>query len=266
MIQNKRAALFASSLAALTISAFASCGTETSASAESNTPVVNQPEAATSDSAGAPLDSKPTLAKIVDDSDAEAPKPMEKIAEFIASKNIDKEKAGWKTRLPKPPKLKFGEEQVILWNLDTTEGPITVQLMQNVAPMHVSSTIYLTELGFYDDLIFHRVIKGFMAQGGCPLGKGHGSPGYKYDGEFDKNVKHDRPGLLSTANNYPRLGTDGSQFFLTFVPTPHLDGKHTIFGAVIEGMDVVKKLESFGSQRGATTKKLLINKATITVK
>jgi cyclophilin family peptidyl-prolyl cis-trans isomerase len=129
--------------------------------------------------------------------------------------------------------------------------------------MHVSSTIYLVRLGFYDDLIFHRVIKGFMAQGGCPLGRGTGSPGYKYDGETDPKVKHDRPGLLSMANAGP--GTDGSQFFLTFVPTPHLNGKHTIFGEVVEGMEVVKVLESLGTGRGATSEKLDMKKSTITV-
>lgn len=127
--------------------------------------------------------------------------------------------------------------------------------------MHVSSTIYLTQLGFYDDLKFHRVISGFMAQGGCPNGIGNGGPGYQYAGEYDPAVRHDRPGLLSMANAGPN--TDGSQFFLTFVETPWLDGKHTIFGEVIDGMDVVKALEARGSESGQTTEPLLIQKATI---
>ncbi|MCO7223420.1 peptidylprolyl isomerase [Pleionea sp. CnH1-48] len=130
--------------------------------------------------------------------------------------------------------------------------------------MHVSSTIYLTRLGFYDNTVFHRVIKNFMAQGGDPTGTGRGNPGYRYDGEFDVNVKHDRAGLLSMANAGP--GTDGSQFFITFRDTPHLNGNHTIFGEVVQGMDTLKTIESLGGGRsGRTTEKLEIVKATIRV-
>ena len=129
--------------------------------------------------------------------------------------------------------------------------------------MHVSSTIYLTRLGFYDGLTFHRVIPGFMAQGGCPTGTGRGSPGYRYDGEFDPNVRHDRAGLLSMANAGP--GTDGSQFFITFRDTPHLDGKHTIFGEVKGGMDTLRALEKAGSPGGRPTEELRIERATILV-
>jgi cyclophilin family peptidyl-prolyl cis-trans isomerase len=135
--------------------------------------------------------------------------------------------------------------------------------MPDVAPMHVSSTIYLARLGFYDGVIFHRVITGFMAQGGDPLGKGTGGPGYDYAGEYSKRARHDRPGLLSMANAGP--GTDGSQFFLTFVPTPHLDDKHTIFGEVVEGMETVRQLEKSGSNSGRTSDKLLMHTTTISV-
>lgn len=183
--------------------------------------------------------------------------------EFIAAQKIDKSMPNWRVKLPQPPKSTFDPAKKYYWMLATTEGPIKVRLMPDVAPMHVSSTIYLTELGFYDTLSFHRVITGFMAQGGCPLGTGTGSPGYKYAGEFSPNVKHDKPGLLSMANAGPN--TDGSQFFLTFVPTPHLNGKHTIFGEVVEGMENVKKLESFGSQGGQTKKPLKIESAKIAV-
>jgi cyclophilin family peptidyl-prolyl cis-trans isomerase len=148
------------------------------------------------------------------------------------------------------------------WNLDTNKGNIKIKLMPDTAPMHVSSTIYLTRLGFYDDVVFHRVIQGFMAQGGDPTGTGRGGPGYKYAGEFDPKVKHDAPGKLSMANAGPR--TDGSQFFLTFVATPHLDGKHTIFGEVVEGMGTVKQLEAAGSRGGKPKEKLMIETATIT--
>ena len=185
------------------------------------------------------------------------------IDEFIASQGIDKSGAGWKTSLPKPPQAEFPKDKTYHWLLNTNVGDIKIKLMPDVAPMHVTSTIYLTNLGFYDDVVFHRVIHGFMAQGGDPLGRGTGGPGYKYDGEFDSSVRHDRPGLLSMANAGP--GTDGSQFFITFVPTPHLDGKHTIFGEVVEGMDTVKALEAKGSRSGRPTAQLKIEKATIEV-
>lgn len=180
---------------------------------------------------------------------------------FIASQSIDKTKSGWKTSLPEPPKVAFDSGKTYYWNIETNVGAIKIKLLPDVAPMHVSSTIYLAQLGFYDDVPFHRVIEGFMAQGGDPLGRGTGGPGYKYDGEYDRSVRHDKPGLLSMANAGP--GTDGSQFFITFVPTPHLDGKHTIFGEVVEGMDTVKTLEKNGSRSGKPDKPLGMTKTTI---
>jgi cyclophilin family peptidyl-prolyl cis-trans isomerase len=110
-------------------------------------------------------------------------------------------------------------------------------------------------------LAFHRVITGFMAQGGCPLGTGTGGPGYQYGGEFSPSVKHNTPGLLSMANAGPN--TDGSQFFLTFVPTPWLDGKHTVYGKVVEGLDTLSKLEAAGSESGRTSEPLRIESVTI---
>ncbi len=183
---------------------------------------------------------------------------------FIAEQEVDKERRAWKSTLTKPPKLTFTSGADYLWKLETNKGDIVIELMPDVAPMHVSSTIYLTRLGFYDGTIFHRVIPRFMAQGGDPTGTGRGGPGYKYDGEFDASVKHDEPGLLSMANAGP--GTDGSQFFITFVKTPHLDGKHTIFGKVVEGMDTVEALEKAGSRSGRTKEELRIESATISVK
>jgi cyclophilin family peptidyl-prolyl cis-trans isomerase len=182
---------------------------------------------------------------------------------FIAEQNVDKARRAWKSTLEKPPKVSFTAGKSYFWNLETNKGAIKVKLMPDVAPMHVSSTVYLTRLGFYDGTVFHRVIPKFMAQGGDPTGTGRGGPGYKYDGEFDASVKHDKPGMLSSANSGP--GTDGSQFFLTFVKTPHLDGKHTIFGRVVEGMDTVKELEKAGSRGGKTKEKLQLESATISV-
>ena len=184
---------------------------------------------------------------------------------FIADQQIDKTQPGWKTKLKQPPKAEFEAGTSYFWNLDTNKGNIKIKLMPDSAPMHVSSTIYLSRLGFYDNVIFHRVIDGFMAQGGDPLGRGTGGPGYQYDGEFDAKVKHDRGGLLSMANRGP--GTDGSQFFLTFVETPWLDGKHTIFGEVVgdASKKTVKNLEERGTRSGKPTEKMEIRKATVRI-
>ncbi|MEZ5963547.1 MAG: peptidylprolyl isomerase [Planctomycetota bacterium] len=180
---------------------------------------------------------------------------------FIAEQAIDKT-GNWKIHLPKPPLLTF-DERTYYWTLRTNKGVVKIQLKPKVAPMHVSSTIYLTQLGFYDGIPFHRVIPEFMAQGGDPLGNGSGSPGYAYDGEFDPDVRHNRGGLLSMANRGP--GTDGSQFFLTFQPTPWLDDKHTIFGEVVDGMDTLRALEACGTKpKGVTTEPLSIEAAVIT--
>jgi cyclophilin family peptidyl-prolyl cis-trans isomerase len=181
----------------------------------------------------------------------------------IAKAKIDKHATDWKQHLPKPEKVSFDGKHKYLWVLDTTKGPIEVQLMPDVAPLHVTSTIYLTRLGFYDGVVFHRVIPGFMAQGGDPTGTGMGGPGYNYAGEFSPSAKHSKPGILSMANAGPN--TDGSQFFLTFVATDYLNGKHTVFGEIVNGMDTMKKLEAAGSDSGRTKEKLEIKKATIRV-
>ncbi|MDG2048775.1 MAG: peptidylprolyl isomerase [Myxococcota bacterium] len=185
------------------------------------------------------------------------------ITEFIQSQKIDTNQNDWKTQLPKPPQAEFDPEKTYYWLLETNVGPIKLKLLPDEAPMHVTSTIYLTELGFYDEVPFHRVINGFMAQGGDPLGRGTGGPGYQYDGEFGGTTRHDKPGILSMANAGP--GTDGSQFFITFVPTPHLDGRHTVFGEVVDGSDTLAALEAGGSGSGRTTQPLLIESATIEV-
>ncbi len=169
---------------------------------------------------------------------------MEQLNAQVAK--VDKKNAGWRTSLTKPEALKFDAAKKYYCRMVTNKGTIRIRFLPDVAPMHVSSFMYLTQLGFYDGIKFHRVIKGFMAQGGDPLGNGTGGPGYQFGGEFSPSVKHDKPGLLSMANAGP--GTDGSQFFLTFVPTPWLDGKHTIFGEVVEGMDVLKSLEAAGTR------------------
>jgi peptidylprolyl isomerase len=188
---------------------------------------------------------------------------IQHIDSFIAAQHVDKKDANWKLALAKPPQVIFDAAKHYFWELETNKGNISIQLLAKTAPMHVSSTIYLTRLGFYDDIIFHRVIPGFMAQGGDPLGVGSGNPGYKYAGEFIDGASHDKAGMLSMANAGPN--TDGSQFFITFKPTQFLDGKHTVFGEVISGLETLTELEKFGSRSGKTSEKLMIIKATIRV-
>lgn len=188
---------------------------------------------------------------------------IEQIDAFIAQQKIDKARPQWKENLAKPPKLEFSDTKNYMWLLKTNKGDIKIKLMPWVAPMHVSSTIYLTRIGFYDGLTFHRVIPDFMAQGGDPTGIGSGHPGYKYDGEFSDDVTHDKEGLLSMANAGP--GTDGSQFFITFRPTPHLNNKHTIFGEVVSGMETLKAIEKAGSRTGQTKEDIIIDKAMVLV-
>ncbi|MDR1376207.1 MAG: peptidylprolyl isomerase [Synergistaceae bacterium] len=123
---------------------------------------------------------------------------------------------------------------------DTSMGTFKVELFSDLAPKTAQNFIDLAEKGFYDGVIFHRVIDKFMIQGGDPTGTGRGGPGYAIPDEFGPGLKHDRPGILSMANAGPDTG--GSQFFVTLVPTPWLDGKYAIFGAVVEGMDVVEAI------------------------
>jgi cyclophilin family peptidyl-prolyl cis-trans isomerase len=188
---------------------------------------------------------------------------IKQIDEMIAKAAVDKSAGPWKTQLPKPGQATFDAKRAYFADVSTNKGNLRIKFMPDVAPMHVTNFIYLSRLGFFDDLKFHRVIPGFMAQGGCPLGTGTGSPGYRFDGEFRADVKHDRGGLLSMANAGP--GTDGSQFFLTFVPTPWLDGKHTIFGEVVSGMETLKAIEPLGSRSGQTSETVKITSVKIAV-
>lgn len=130
---------------------------------------------------------------------------------------------------------------------DTTEGTFKARLFSDRAPKTVENFVSLAEGGktgkpFYDGLIFHRVIPDFMIQGGCPEGTGRGGPGYKFADEFHPELKHAKPGILSMANAGPN--SNGSQFFVTVAPTPWLDNKHSVFGEVVEGYDVVKKISA----------------------
>ncbi|EQD49547.1 Peptidylprolyl isomerase [mine drainage metagenome] len=117
----------------------------------------------------------------------------------------------------------------------TARGPIRVELFVDKAPLTVANFVNLVRHGYYDGLNFHRVIADFMIQGGCPNGDGRGGPGYRFEDECRGDLRHDKPGVLSMANAGP--GTNGSQFFITHVATPWLDGKHTVFGAVLAADD-----------------------------
>ena len=119
--------------------------------------------------------------------------------------------------------------------IETSKGSIHVNLFAEQAPVTVANFVNLASRGYYDGLQFHRVIADFMVQGGCPQGNGRGGPGYQFEDEFDATLRHDRPGRLSMANAGP--GTNGSQFFITHVPTPWLDDAHTIFGEVVGDAD-----------------------------
>jgi peptidyl-prolyl cis-trans isomerase A (cyclophilin A) len=124
----------------------------------------------------------------------------------------------------------------------TSKGDFKLELFEDKAPITTGNFIKLAEDGYYNGLIFHRVIDGFMIQGGCPQGSGRGGPGYTIQDEFHPELKHSSPGILSMANAGPNTG--GSQFFITLAATAWLDGRHAVFGQVVEGMDVVSSIGS----------------------
>jgi peptidyl-prolyl cis-trans isomerase B (cyclophilin B) len=121
--------------------------------------------------------------------------------------------------------------------MKTSRGEIAATLFASKVPMTVANFLNLCSSGYYNGVTFHRVIKDFMIQGGDPTGTGRGGPGYRFADEFDRSLRHSKPGIFSMANAGP--GTNGSQFFITHVPCPHLDGRHSVFGEVTSGQDVV---------------------------
>ena len=139
-----------------------------------------------------------------------------------------------------PPAMGIDPKKKYTARMETDKGTMVIELFADKAPKTVNNFVFLSRQGFYDGIIFHRVIDDFMAQGGDPTSKGSGGPGYRFEDEFHPGLKHDKPGMLSMANAGPN--TNGSQFFITHVPTPWLDNKHSIFGQVIEGMDVLMSI------------------------
>jgi peptidyl-prolyl cis-trans isomerase A (cyclophilin A) len=161
----------------------------------------------------------------------------------------------------------------------TTEGSFTVRLFDQEVPNTVENFVGLAEgtkewthpgtqqkmtnTPFYDGIVFHRVIKDFMIQGGDPLGQGIGGPGYKFKDEFHPSLRHSKAGILSMANAGPN--SNGSQFFITLAPTPHLDNRHSVFGEVTDGMDVVRRIGSTPTGRqDRPVKEVVINQVKIT--
>jgi cyclophilin family peptidyl-prolyl cis-trans isomerase len=141
---------------------------------------------------------------------------------------------------PQPPSGDLDLSKNYAAHVVTERGAFDVELFAADAPLTVENFVNLARSGFYDGTTFHRVIPGFMAQGGDPTGTGRGGPGYQFSDELTPARRHDAAGVLSMANAGPN--TNGSQFFITFGPTPHLDGKHAVFGRVTSGMDVVNAL------------------------
>ena len=148
---------------------------------------------------------------------------------------------------PAPPSGALDTSKQYTARFKTERGDFVVELYADRAPLTVENFVNLARAGFYDGTTFHRVINGFMAQGGDPTGTGTGGPGYQFKDEFHPSLRHDGPGVLSMAN--AGSGTNGSQFFITYAATPHLDDRHSVFGKVTEGMDVVRSIRERDPQR-----------------
>jgi peptidyl-prolyl cis-trans isomerase B (cyclophilin B) len=139
-----------------------------------------------------------------------------------------------------PPAMQIDGKKKYKAHMETDKGTMIIELFADKTPKTVNNFVFLAREGYYDGIIFHRVISNFMVQGGDPTGTGSGGPGYKFGDEFHPSLKHDKQGILSMANAGP--GTNGSQFFITHGPTPHLDNRHSVFGQVVEGLDVLMSI------------------------
>jgi cyclophilin family peptidyl-prolyl cis-trans isomerase len=160
----------------------------------------------------------------------------------------------------KPPDMVIDPKKGYTAVFETEKGDIHVRLFADKVPNTVNNFVFLAKEGFYDGTVFHRVIADFMAQGGDPTGTGTGGPGYRFKDEFHPSLKHDKPGILSMANAGPN--TNGSQFFITHVPTSWLDNKHSVFGEVTDGMDVLLSIPPRDPQR-RDSPAVRLNKITI---
>lgn len=139
-----------------------------------------------------------------------------------------------------PPAMQIDPKKKYRAHIETDNGTMVIELFADKAPLTVNNFVFLAREGYYDNVIFHRVISNFMAQGGDPTGTGRGGPGYTFQDEFHPSLKHNKRGILSMANAGP--GTNGSQFFITHGATPHLDNRHTVFGELVEGEEVLMSI------------------------
>jgi peptidyl-prolyl cis-trans isomerase B (cyclophilin B) len=150
----------------------------------------------------------------------------------------------------KPPAMQIDVDETYLVKMETSRGTLELELYPQYAPITVNNFVFLTEQGFYDGVSFHRVIDNFVIQGGDPTGTGRGGPGYRFEDELVGNPLKHETGVISMANAGPN--TNGSQFFITHAPQPHLDGKHTVFGKVVGGQDVIYEIQT-GDEMTAVT-------------
>ena len=151
-----------------------------------------------------------------------------------------------------PPEMQIDSQKTYRTKIETNRGDIELELYAEYAPKTVNNFVFLAKQGFYDGVIFHRVINDFMIQGGDPTGTGRGGPGYKFEDEFEGNPLRHETKVISMANAGPN--TNGSQFFITHSPQPHLDGMHTVFGKVVEGQDIVDAI-----QQGDSMMKVIVS-------
>ena len=149
-----------------------------------------------------------------------------------------------------PPEMQIDSQKTYRAKIETNRGDIELELYAEYAPKTVNNFVFLAREGFYDGVIFHRVINDFMIQGGDPMGTGTGGPGYKFEDEFEGNPLRHESKVISMANAGPN--TNGSQFFITHSPQPHLDGMHTVFGKVVEGQEIVDAIQQGDSMAKVT--------------
>jgi cyclophilin family peptidyl-prolyl cis-trans isomerase len=155
-----------------------------------------------------------------------------------------------KSQFAECPSITIDTSKQYIATLHTEKGDIVLQLFAGKAPLAVNSFVFLAQQGWFDDITFHRVLPGFMAQTGDPSGTGQGNPGYMFNNEYDSTLQFDKAGLVGMANSGP--DTNGSQFFITYGPAPHLNGSYTIFGKVLSGMDVLEQLTPRNPQPGVS--------------
>src|SRR5262245_44428567 len=226
-------------------------------------------QAAKSDSAKAPAKAEGTKALGKHTAAAPAAAAVDAVVKSIdaqiAKLAVNKKDAAWRTKLKLPTVAKFDPAKSYYARMVTNKGTMLIKFKPDVAPMHVTNFIYLTRLGFYDGIKFHRVMKGFMAQGGDPLGNGSGGPGYQFAGEISPKATHNAPGVLSRRNAGP--GTEGSQFCIMCQAEPRLNGGYTVFGQVEEGLETLKAIEAVANPGdGPPIEPVIMTKVTIEVR